>query len=130
MRKTTEIQTESSRDVIEITEVVQDALPGTASDGRCTVFVPHTTAGVIVNEAESRLLADIESVLEDLIPDGGEYRHDRIDDNAAAHLRTSLLGSDVTVPVSSGDLDLGRWQSILFVEGDGPRQRTVDILVP
>ncbi|MFB6266521.1 MAG: secondary thiamine-phosphate synthase enzyme YjbQ [Halodesulfurarchaeum sp.] len=129
MRETAAIQTEGTTDIVEITQVVRDAVPESATDGQCTVFVPHTTAGVIVNEAESRLLEDIERTLEGLVPSDGEYRHDQIDDNAAAHLRATLLGSDVTMPVSAGDLDIGRWQSVLLVEGDGPRQRTVDILV-
>lgn len=102
---------------------VEEALPSDA-EGTCTVFVRHTTAGVAVNEAESRLLSDVESFLADLVPDGG-WAHDRIDDNADSHLRALLLGPSVTLPVSDGRLDLGTWQSVLLVECDGPRTRTV-----
>jgi len=110
----------------DITAEVADALPADAS-GTCTVFAAHTTAGVVVQEAERRLMADIEDALASLVPDDG-WRHDEIDDNADAHVRATLLGEHVTVPVSDGALDLGTWQSVLFVECDGPRERTVHVV--
>lgn len=110
-----------------MTDQVDETLP-TDINGTCTVFVRHTTAGVVVNEAESRLLSDVESFFADLVPDG-EWEHDRIDDNAASHLRALLLGPSVTIPVADGQLDLGTWQSVLLVECDGPRTRTVSVRV-
>jgi secondary thiamine-phosphate synthase enzyme len=91
------------------------------------VFVEHTTAGLSVNEAEPRLLGDIERALTELVPESG-WDHDEIDDNADAHLRSMLLGRDVTIPVADGTLGLGTWQSILLVECDGPRTRTVTVV--
>ncbi|MFB6122957.1 MAG: secondary thiamine-phosphate synthase enzyme YjbQ [Haloferacaceae archaeon] len=120
------VRTDDRLTVVDVTDRVTQALPADA-DGTCTVFVEHTTAGVVVNEAEDRLLADVEAFLSDLVPDSG-WEHDRIDDNADSHLRAMLLGESVTVPVTDGELDLGTWQSILFVECDGPRRRTVRVV--
>ena len=120
-----EIRTESRLDTVDVTDRVAEAIPSDA-DGLCHVFVGHTTAGVVVNEAESRLRADVVAFLSDAVDDEG-WRHDEIDDNADSHLRAMLLGNDVTVPVSDGDLSLGTWQSVLFVECDGPRTRRVRV---
>ncbi|MEF8780650.1 MAG: secondary thiamine-phosphate synthase enzyme YjbQ [Haloferacaceae archaeon] len=111
----------------DVTDRVEGVLPADA-DGVATVFVRHTTAGVVVNEPESGLLGDVESFLSELVPDEG-WSHDRIDDNADAHLRAMLLGESVTVPVRDGELALGTWQAVLLVECDGPRSRTVDVVV-
>jgi secondary thiamine-phosphate synthase enzyme len=119
------VETDARLSVVDITDQVASAVPSDA-DGTCTVFVRHTTAGITVNEAESRLLSDIEAYLSKAVAEDG-WRHDEIDDNADAHLRAMLVGPDVTVPVSSGTLALGTWQSVLLVECDGPRQRTVSV---
>lgn len=121
-----DVSTDSRHEVRDITRQVERALPDSA-DGTATVFVEHTTAGVTVNEAESRLLSDFEDALSELVPDDG-WQHDRIDDNADAHVRSLLVGPDVTVPVAAGSLDLGTWQSVLFLEWDGPRTRTVQVI--
>ncbi|UTF55472.1 secondary thiamine-phosphate synthase enzyme YjbQ [Natronosalvus rutilus] len=122
-----EIQTTDRLDVVDVTATVEDALPDAVESGTCTVFVPHTTAGVIVNENERRLLADLEDTLEQLLPRGDGYDHDAIDDNADAHLRAIILGESVTVPIVDGELALGTWQSILFVDYDGPRTRRLRV---
>jgi secondary thiamine-phosphate synthase enzyme len=94
-------------------------------DGLLIAVCGHTTAGLIVNEAESRLLEDLQGALERLVPQGQAYAHNAVDDNADAHLRAILLGHSVCVPVESGRPVLGTWQRILLVELDGPRRRTV-----
>ncbi|MCY4729113.1 secondary thiamine-phosphate synthase enzyme YjbQ [Natronomonas gomsonensis] len=114
-------------EVLDITDRVEAAVPDDA-DGTATVFVRHTTAGIAVNEAESRLLGDFEAFLADAVDDDA-WDHDRLDGNADAHLRALLIGASETLPVSDGTLDLGTWQSVLFVECDGPRSRTVDVRV-
>lgn len=124
-----QVATEDRIDIVDVTADVADALPRAIDGGTCTVFVPHTTAGIVVNEGESRLLSDLERTLEALVPSDGDYAHDTIDDNAAAHLRAVLLGESVSVPVVDGDLGLGRWQSILLVECDGPRTRSLEVTV-
>lgn len=119
------VETSQRTDVIDITDRIVAALPDDAN-GIATIFVRHTTAAITVNEAESRLLGDLASALSDLVPDDG-WDHDAIDDNADSHVRAMLVGPSETVPVSNGDLDLGTWQSVLLVECDGPRSRTVDV---
>lgn len=121
------VETEARTQVIDVTDRVRDAVPDDAT-GVCTVFVRHTTAGVVINEAESRLMGDIEDFLDDLVPDEG-HAHDALDGNADSHLRATLVGSDVSIPVENGELALGTWQSVLFVECDGPRRREVVVRV-
>lgn len=123
------IQTERRVDIVDVTTDVREVVPDGIENGVCTVYVPHTTAGVVVNEAEDRLLSDLENALERLLPRGEGYGHDAVDDNADAHLRAMLLGESVTVPVLDGGLALGTWQSILFVDGDGPRSRRLQVVV-
>ena len=122
------VETEERTQVVDVTERVAEAVPDDAT-GLCTVFVRHTTAGVLLQEAESGLVTDIEEFVTDLAPSDGDYRHDRIDDNGDAHLRATVLGESVSVPVEEGELSLGTWQSVLFVECDGPRTRKVDVVV-
>lgn len=119
------VETDARLTAVDVTDRVRDALDPDAT-GTATAFVRHTTAGLVVNEAERRLLADVEAMLDGLVPDEG-WEHDGIDGNADAHLRALLLGSGVTLPVADGDLDLGTWQSVLLVECDGPRRRTVAV---
>ena len=119
------VETDAKTTVVDITDRVEDALPADA-EGVCTVFVRHTTAGVVVNENERRLLGDLADGLDTLVPDEG-WNHDALDGNADSHVRAMLVGASETVPVEDGELQLGRWQSVLFVECDGPRRRTVDV---
>ena len=121
------VETEDRTECIDITDRVAATLPDDA-DGVCTVFSQHTTMGVVVNEAESRLLDDLAAALDDLVANDG-WQHDEIDDNADSHVRAMLVGESATVPVVDGDLQLGRWQSILAVECDGPRSRTLTLCV-
>lgn len=121
------VQTDDRIDVVDVTERVASEIPP-VERGICTVFLNHTTAAISINEAEPRLIDDITQFVEDLsAPDGWE--HDALDDNAEAHLRSSLLGRSVTVPVRDGDLAVGTWQSILLIECDGPRERSLSVTV-
>lgn len=123
---TFDIETDSRLTVVDVTSAVESAIDGNPT-GTVTVFTEHTTAGITVNEAESRLLEDFETALSGLVDDGG-WQHDRIDDNADAHIRSMLVGPSVPIPVEAGELQLGTWQSVLFVECDGPRTRTVRVV--
>jgi secondary thiamine-phosphate synthase enzyme len=130
------VETDDRLTCVDVTDRVAETVDQTLStaDERpdsalCTVFVRHTTAGVIVQEPESRLLGDVGNFLRELVPDRDDYAHDAIDDNADSHLRATLLGESVSVPVREGELALGRWQSIQLVECDGPRSRTVEVVV-
>jgi len=122
-----QIETTDRLDIVDITADVEDRVPADIADGVCTVFVQHTTTGVVVNEAEQRLLGDIESYLRELVPDEDGYAHDALDGNADSHLRSLLLDESVTVPIRDGTLALGTWQSVLLVDCDGPRTRSVTV---
>ncbi len=121
-----ELRTKESTELIDITREVNGIVISKRVDsGVCVIFTKHTTTGVIVNEGEAGLKSDILTLLNELIPTGKGYLHDRIDNNAHSHLRAVVLGSSVTIPIENGTLALGTWQSILFVECDGPRRREV-----
>ena len=120
------VSTDSRLSVVDVTDRVASALPADGA-GTAAVHVDHTTAGVTVNEAEPRLLGDFETALSELVSDDG-WDHDALDNNADAHVRAMLVGPSVTVPVRGGHPDLGTWQSVLLVECDGPRTRTVRVL--
>ena len=116
--------------VIDITAKVQEIIKrGAASEGLCCVFVPHATAAVAINEnADPNIGEDLQEALAKLIPEG-IWRHDRIDDNAAAHIKAAIVGPSETVPVKNGRLMLGTWQSLMLVEFDGPRERKVFVQI-
>ncbi|OPY56030.1 MAG: hypothetical protein A4E51_00594 [Methanosaeta sp. PtaU1.Bin055] len=125
-----EIKTEEPVQVIDITRQVNDAVRESGvAEGICLVYTLHTTTGIIINEAESGFVADLLRRLASLAPPRDGYLHDRIDDNAHAHLQSVLLGNSRTIPVEEGCLALGTWQRVLFVELDGPRRRSVLIKV-
>ncbi|MEM4445538.1 MAG: secondary thiamine-phosphate synthase enzyme YjbQ, partial [Thermofilum sp.] len=92
-------------------------------NGICVVHAPHATAAVILNEHESGLIRDILNKLRELFPPDAEYMHNRIDDNAHAHIASALLGSSKVLPVVNSRLVRGTWQNIFLVELDGPRNR-------
>ena len=95
-------------------------------EGLLHAYVPHTTAAITVNEGyDPDVVADVERVLDRLVPWKADYRHG--EGNAAAHVKSILVGSSVTIPVRGGALALGRWQEIFFCEFDGPRTRTVQL---
>jgi len=123
-----QIETAKRIELIDITsEVQKEVMEKGISEGMCIISTRHTTAGIIINENESGLKEDILNLLQKLVPTGAGYKHDRIDNNADAHLRAILLGASGVLPVSEGKLDLGTWQRVFFAEMDGPRSRTVDI---
>jgi secondary thiamine-phosphate synthase enzyme len=96
-------------------------------DGTATVFVPHTTAGVTINEgADPSVAADLERILDRLVPWTDDYAH--AEGNTAAHAKAMLVGSSVRVPISGGEICLGTWQEIFFCEFDGPRSREVWVM--
>ncbi|MEJ2108411.1 MAG: secondary thiamine-phosphate synthase enzyme YjbQ [Acidobacteriota bacterium] len=110
---------------LDITDKIQSCVDEMKlQDGLVTVFVPHTTAGVTINEnADPDVIADILKALEDAVPWKAGYRH--LEGNAAAHVKASLMGSSVQLIVEGGRLQLGTWQSVFFCEFDGPRSRNV-----
>jgi secondary thiamine-phosphate synthase enzyme len=112
--------------MIDITERVADVVRRAGvSEGLCNVYVAHATAAVVVNENDDpNVCVDTLDALDRLIP-AGVWRHDRIDGNAASHIQAAILGPGETIPVADGRLCLGRWQAVMLVELDGPRDRRV-----
>lgn len=107
-----------------ITKQVQDAVTASGvEEGTCTVFCPHTTAAITINEnADPDVMSDLLMGLEKAFPDRREFRH--FEGNSAAHLKSSCIGASETLVISKGHLLLGTWQGIYFCEFDGPRNRT------
>lgn len=125
-----EIKTEKPVQVIDITRQVNEAVGESGvAEGICLVYTLHTTTGIVINEAETGLVTDLIQRLASLAPPGDGYLHDRIDDNAHAHLQAVLLGNSRTIPIEEGCLALGTWQRVLFIELDGPRRRNVLVRV-
>lgn len=116
---------------VDITDDVEEVvLKSGIVDGICTVYVPHATAAITINEnADPNLPLDIIKVLGKLVPEHDGYGHDRIDNNAAAHIKAAILGPSESIPISDGKLALGTWQDIFLCEFDGPRNRTVHVEV-
>jgi secondary thiamine-phosphate synthase enzyme len=116
------VRTPKRRAFVDITDQVARAIGG--EDGVWIVFVPHTTAGVTINEgADPAVATDILARLQEAAPDEAEYEH--AEGNAPAHVMTALVGSSALVAVEGGELRLGTWQSIFLCEFDGPRSRKV-----
>ena len=125
-----DITTTERETLVDITQLVAGALgdAGVTGDGFVHVFSPHTTAGITVNEgADPSVARDIVTALRRLVPRDGDYRH--AEGNSDAHIKTALVGTHAAVPVVSGALRLGTWQSIYLAEFDGPRQRRVWVQV-
>jgi len=123
--RTINLSTTRRSEMVDITALVErDILAMDMQDGIYMVFVPHTTAGITINEnADPSVQGDIQSVLSRLIPPGAGYSH--LEGNADSHIKASLMGSSVLVMVEGRRLQLGTWQGIFFCEFDGPRNRKV-----
>lgn len=121
------IPTSRRVEFIDITGKVQRALSNAGiQSGLCHVFVPHTTAGVTINEnADPDVVRDIVTTLERLVPERGDYRHG--EGNSDAHIKASMMGFSQSIPVENGRLALGTWQGVYFCEFDGPRTRQMRI---
>ncbi|MEB3860912.1 MAG: secondary thiamine-phosphate synthase enzyme YjbQ [Desulfurococcales archaeon] len=123
------VSTSSRFQLVDITARIQEWLATiNAGDGILLVYSPHTTAGVIVNEAEPGLMEDILDLLREITRPGGGWRHNRIDDNAHAHLAQVLVGDSRVIPVARGSLALGTWQRVMLLEMDGPRSRRLNLV--
>jgi secondary thiamine-phosphate synthase enzyme len=122
------LRTERKTQFVDITTKVQEALGETNGAAAALVYVPHTTAGVTINEgADPAVAADLESALQHVVDDEWEWKHVEDPDgpNAPSHVRASLMSPQILVPLDDGRLALGTWQGIFFCEFDGPRERKV-----
>jgi secondary thiamine-phosphate synthase enzyme len=129
MLKTLNVKTSSQTEMVDITSQVQNELTTSeVKDGRLTLYVPHTTAAITINEgADPAVKADILMVLNQMVPWKANYKH--MEGNSPAHVKASLIGSAETVLISGGRLVLGTWQRIFFCEFDGPRNRKLHLQI-
>ncbi len=127
--KKLKVSTGKTQEMLDITSMIRQIVKesGTSS-GICVIYVPHTTAGVTINEnADPDVRKDIVGTLDEKIPEEGNYLHS--EGNAHAHIKSSLVGASTTVLIESGRVVLGTWQGIFLCEFDGPRTRTVLVKV-
>ncbi len=117
-------------EMLDITDHVAEIVrQSKMAEGICSVYVTHATAAIVINENDDpNVCVDVLDALDKLIPEG-IWRHDRVDNNAAAHIKSALLGPGETIPVRDGKLVLGTWQAIMLVELDGPRDRRVVVTI-
>jgi len=129
MLKTLSVKTSSQTEMVDVTGQVQQELSKSGvGEGRLTLYVPHTTAAITINEgADPAVKADILMVLNQMVPWKANYRH--MEGNSPAHVKASLIGSAETVIISGGRLVLGTWQRIFFCEFDGPRNRKLHLQI-
>lgn len=130
------LSTEERCEVSDITKLIREVVQQSpVANGIALINTLHTTCALFVNEFQSALIDDLKGLIERLVPERGGYRHDdpRYSDcergNACAHLRAALLGRSIAVGVNNGDLTLGRFQSVIFAELDGPRKREIAVQV-
>ena len=117
------LNTNKNFEIIDITSMINQEID--IDSGIVNVFSKHSTSAIVVNENESGLLADLELLLSDLVSDKYSWKHDNIDNNAKSHLKSFLLSSSETIPITHGKLDLGTWQSVFFIELDVTRKNRI-----
>jgi secondary thiamine-phosphate synthase enzyme len=128
--RTLTVRTERQSQLVDITRLVRDAVAG-ETGAAVLVYVPHTTAGVTINEhADPMVARDFEMALERIVPEDWGWQHiEEGEENAPTHIRAAFMGPSVLVPLQDGALALGTWQGIFFCEFDGPRERSVHVSV-
>ena len=130
MQREITVRSRERYEVIDLTsEVARLVAEAGIEEGICSVYVPHATAAIVINENDDpNLCTDLLDALDKLVPDG-MWRHDRVDRNGAAHIKAAILGPGEAIPVRDGRLLLGTWQAVMLVDLDGPRQRRVIVTV-
>ena len=123
MQEEFHLSTSKKQELIDITDTINSIIKKSKiKEGACNVFAAHATAAIIINENyDPNICLDLLDALNKLIP-AGIWRHDKIDGNADAHIKSAILGPSETIPIKDGRLYLGQWQSCMFAELDGPRQ--------
>jgi len=124
------IRTTTKREMIDLTARVAEIVArADVAEGLCSVYTPHATAAIVINENDDpNVCVDVLDALDRLVP-AGVWRHDKVDGNAASHIQATILGPGETIPVRAGKLLLGKWQAVMLVELDGPRDRRVVVTV-
>jgi len=121
--QTITLSTSKKHELIDITNKVKEIVKKSKiKQGICFLYSPHATAAITINEnADPNIQTDIIKAINKIVPEHDNYLHDAIDNNAAAHIKSTLIGVSKTIPISNGELQLGTWQDIFFCEFDGPR---------
>ena len=125
------VRTKKKEEIVDITPQVREmARKSKVKNGLCCVYVPHATCSVIINEnCDPAVCDDIISALGKIVQEHSGWKHDKIDNNASAHIKSSIIGPSQVIPVNNGELMLGRWQGIALAEFDGPRERVVIVSI-
>jgi secondary thiamine-phosphate synthase enzyme len=120
------VSTGKKQEIVDITEKVREIVKKSGvKQGLCNVYTPHATCAVMINENwDPNIMVDILECLDKIAPHG-KWRHDSVDSNGAAHIKSSIIGPSETVHIDGGKLVLGRWQDIMLADFDGPRERGV-----
>ncbi len=129
MLESIELRTSKRSQAVEITDEVRRIVRKSGiEEGICVIYVPHTTAGVCINEhADPSVMEDVDSFLSKLVPRNANYKH--LEGNADSHIKSVIVGNSIHLIISKGDILLGTWQGIFFMEFDGPRSRRVFVKV-
>ena len=124
------ISTSKKQEIIDITKEIKEIVEKSdTKEGICVVYTPHATAAIILNENyDPDIMIDTLDALDNIIPQG-KWKHDKIDGNGAAHIKSSIIGPSESIIIKDGKLLLGRWQSLMLADFDGPRQRKVLIKI-
>lgn len=131
MLKEIKLKTSKKQEIIDLTTKVKEIVADSnVEEGICIVYVPHATAGILINENyDPAVCEDIVDNLEKLFPSLENYKHSCIDNNAHSHIKAALIGPSETIIIKNNELVLGTWQGIGFIEFDGPRTRSVFVKV-
>jgi len=118
------ISTTKKNELIDITPQIEEIVrKSKIREGICVIYTPHATTAIIINENyDPHVMDDVLDALHKLIPEG-KWQHDRIDNNAAAHIKSAIIGPSQTIPIKDSKLMLGQWQAIMFADFDGPRNK-------
>jgi secondary thiamine-phosphate synthase enzyme len=117
------IQTSQREELVDITNLIEEKIK--INEGPVNIFVPHATCGITINEnADSNIPKDIINFLSQIVPKG-KWLHDKIDGNGDAHIKTSIIGNSLIIPIANKKMELEKWQNIFLCEFDGPKKRKV-----
>jgi len=125
---TIRIKTTKKEELIDITDDLKKFAERVENGSVLFVYTPHTTAGITINESAG-IEQDVIEALSKIVPEQNEYKHNKIDNNAAAHIKSSLIGCSKIIPIKNRKLELGTWQRVFFCEFDGPREREIILML-
>lgn len=125
------ISTSKKNELVDITDKINAKIAESeVKKGLCNVYLLHATAGIVINENhDPNVCTDFLNAFRNAIPEHNNYLHDKVDNNAAAHIKAAIIGPSETIPIEDARLKLGTWQSVMVADFDGPRQRTIQVTI-